>query len=44
MRTGRVIRVPSDRLWTRLQPSEEEQARYFIDRMNASFAARADEW
>jgi 4-amino-4-deoxy-L-arabinose transferase-like glycosyltransferase len=44
MRTGRVIRVPNDQLRTRLQAGEEEQARYFIDRMNASFALRADEW
>ncbi len=34
MRTGRIIRVPAARLWPRLPPAEEEQARYFIQRMN----------
>jgi 4-amino-4-deoxy-L-arabinose transferase-like glycosyltransferase len=44
MRTGRVIRVPADRLWKRLPPAEEEQARYFVKRMNDTFAERSREW
>ena len=34
MRTGRILRVPAEQLWPRLPPAEEEQARYFIERMN----------
>ena len=34
MRTGRILRVPAASLWPRLPPAEEEQARYFIQRMN----------
>ena len=44
MRTGRVIRVPAERLWPRLPPAEEEQARYFIQRMNDSFLERSRAW
>ena len=44
MRTGRIIRVPAEQLWPRLPPGEEEQARYFIQRMNDSFLERSRAW
>jgi hypothetical protein len=44
MRTGRILRVPAARLWPRLPAAEEEQARYFIQRMNDSFLERSKAW
>jgi 4-amino-4-deoxy-L-arabinose transferase-like glycosyltransferase len=44
MRTGRILRVPAASLWPRLPPAEEEQARYFIQRMNDSFLERSRAW
>jgi 4-amino-4-deoxy-L-arabinose transferase-like glycosyltransferase len=44
MRTGRILRVPAASLWPRLPPAEEEQARYFIRRMNDSFLERSRAW
>jgi 4-amino-4-deoxy-L-arabinose transferase-like glycosyltransferase len=44
MRTGRILRVPAGRLLSRLPPSEEDQARYFIRRMNDDFLERSRAW
>jgi hypothetical protein len=44
MRTGRILRVPAARLWPRLPPAEEEQASYFIQRMNDTFVENSRAW